>query len=339
MKTRGFETEFRGLMFIGDPHLESRVPGFRKDDFPQVALAKFRWCLEYAVEHQLQPFLLGDLFQLPQDNPNWLLSAIIETISSALRGPLPAIHGNHDIRENSLKPSDSIHILFASGQLRAVSAEEPWVGRIDRRQVVVGGTAWSDKIPKQLPEAIGTHDLAVWMTHHDILIPGYEEGGRIRPSDLSGIDLVINGHIHRRLDTVSKGATHWMTPGNITRRTRGDASRSHRPSVLCVIPRSDDDQPIGDDDFDFVSRQGSSWRASWIAVPHAPFDDVFFPQMENVDDEHASGSGFIAHLRELTTRRTDTGAGLAEFLDQHLPGFDVDVADEIRRLAANVTQI
>ena len=28
-------TDYRGILFIGDPHLASQVPGFRKDDFPQ----------------------------------------------------------------------------------------------------------------------------------------------------------------------------------------------------------------------------------------------------------------------------------------------------------------
>ncbi len=339
MRFTDARSDHRGLLFIGDPHLESRIPGFRKDDFPQVALDKFRWCLKYAVDHELQPFLLGDLFQLPQDNPNWLISSIIEIISTELNEPLPAIHGNHDVRENTLKPNDSIHILFASGQLRAVSATEPWIGDLRGHRVVVGGTSWSDQLPKRAPDEFGERELTVWMTHHDILIPGYEEGGRMRPSELPGIDLIVNGHIHRRLETVSKGSTHWMTPGNITRRTRGDASRAHRPSVLCVGLRSaDNDTHTGDiDGFDFDSRGGTSWQAQWVTVPHASFDEVFHPQLDTDPEAPESGSAFVAYLRELTARRTDTGAGLADFLDQHLPSFDNDVADEIRRLAAEVT--
>jgi len=94
------EVSVEGLLFIGDPHLEARVPGFRCDNYPEVILKKFRWCLNYAKANRLQPFLLGDLFQLPQDNPNWLLSEIIDCIDE----PLPAIYGNHDVRENFLKP-------------------------------------------------------------------------------------------------------------------------------------------------------------------------------------------------------------------------------------------
>ena len=95
-------------MFIGDPHLESRVPGFRKDDYPATALAKFRWCLQFARDNKLQPFLLGDLFQLPQDNPNWLIGEVIAAIRETIDAPLPAIYGNHDVRQNSLKSNDSI---------------------------------------------------------------------------------------------------------------------------------------------------------------------------------------------------------------------------------------
>jgi len=35
---------YAGLMFIGDPHLASRIPGFRKDDYPKVVLEKLDWC-------------------------------------------------------------------------------------------------------------------------------------------------------------------------------------------------------------------------------------------------------------------------------------------------------
>ena len=57
--------DFEGLLVIGDPHLEGRQPGFRKDDYPHVILEKLEWCLQYAKRHQLLPTLLGDLFQRP----------------------------------------------------------------------------------------------------------------------------------------------------------------------------------------------------------------------------------------------------------------------------------
>ena len=334
-RSRAAEPDVAGLLFIGDPHLESRVPGFRKDDYPQVALRKFRWCLEYARQNDLQPILLGDLFQLPQDNPNWLISAVIETIGYG--NPLPAIYGNHDVRENTLKPNDSAHILFAGGHLRQLSAESPWIGTVAGRKTIVGGTAWGERLPKGFNGDRQPDSLTIWITHHDIFVPGYEDAGRIRPKELPGIDVIINGHIHRRLPTVTKGKTHWMTPGNITRRTRSDASRDHRPAVLCVGPPDDKTTHDPADVFEFQSRSGDSWRAHWLVVPHESFDDVFHPQMEGDDPEAEQESGFIADLRELKSRRTDSGAGLTEFLQQHLHEFETPVAKEIMRLAEEVT--
>jgi DNA repair exonuclease SbcCD nuclease subunit len=331
-----------GLLFIGDPHLEARIPGFRKDDYPAVAIEKLRWCLKYAQQNRLQPILLGDLFHLPQDNPNWLISRIIDILSTALGEPLPAIYGNHDVRENTRKPNDSISILFAGGHLRLVSQDEPWVGIVGGKKVFVGGTVWGEKLPKSFDvQQHGEPDLVAWITHHDILIPGYEEGGRIRPSHIPGIDVVVNGHIHRRLEPLAKDQTSWVTAGNITRRSRSDAARQNLPAVACLVPPGNvmiEPEP-SIESFDFDSHRGDSWQMRWVRVPHEPFDEVFHAEMQGdeLTDEEDIGSSFIADLAELTSRKTETGAGLMQFLDQNLGQFEKPVADEIRRLAAEVT--
>jgi len=347
-KAKSSSPDFRGLMFIGDPHLESRVPGFRKDDYPTAALKKFRWCLEFAKEQAFQPFLLGDLFQLPQDNPNWLVAEIINIISECAGGSLPAIYGNHDVRENSLKPNDSISILFAGGHLQRVGIDkEAWTGKVNGATALVSGTVWGERIPKSdyfsAANDCSPFDLSVLMTHHDILIPGYEEGGRIRPSVIEGL----------RLEIVTKKQTHWVTAGNITRRARSDASRSHQPAVPCIVPKLkplETSPPPGQlfdksdetnewdsvHSFPFESQQKSAWSIEWIKVPHAPFDDVFHAALEDELFESESGSEFIKDLRELTQRRTDSGAGLADYLKTNLSQFEQPVADQIWKLARQV---
>ena len=42
------DRDYQGLLLIGDPHLEGRQPGFRKDDYPVAILEKLQWCLHYA---------------------------------------------------------------------------------------------------------------------------------------------------------------------------------------------------------------------------------------------------------------------------------------------------
>ena len=83
-------SSYRGLLFIGDPHLEGRQPGFRKDDFPNAILKKLQWCLDYARQHRLLPALLGDVFDKPRDNPTWMLGQLMAVSYTHLT--LPTIY-------------------------------------------------------------------------------------------------------------------------------------------------------------------------------------------------------------------------------------------------------
>ncbi len=303
---------YHGLLFIGDPHLEGRIPGFRRDDYPDVVLGKLEWCLDYARRHSLLPALLGDVFHLPRDNPNWLLVRLLELIQAEVL----SIYGNHDCSENVLSDHDSLSILFQAGRLTPVDEDHIWCGRIGNQTIAVGGTPWGMPIPRRYsgPEA----DLVFWMTHHDLVVPGYEEQGRFKPREIPGIAAIVNGHIHRSLEKVERGGTSWFTPGNISRRSRSDATRSHTPSVLRV-------------DID-----DTGWKSMKVEVPHEPYDAVFHDEIV-VNDESSESSSFVAGLAELQARRTETGAGLLSFIQSNIQRFDDDVADEILRLAKEVT--
>lgn len=312
------DTSYVGLLLIGDPHLEGRQPGFRKDDYPNVILDKLAWCLDYAAEQRLLPAILGDLFDKPRDNPNWLLVRLLAMLRTEVLG----LYGNHDVHYNpELTPDDSLSLLVTSGRIRLVSEESPWQGVICGRQVVIGGASYRQKIPKSFapPEAESANGdpLVVWLTHHDILIPGYDEG-RIRPREIDGIDLVINGHIHRRLADVPAGKTLWLTPGNISRRSRSDANREHLPSALRVNVSAD------------------SYELQYVEIPHQPFDEVFHEAVAEAAGQ-VQTSAFVTGLAELQARRTASGAGLMEFLAQNLSQFEPDVADEIMNLTREVT--
>jgi DNA repair exonuclease SbcCD nuclease subunit len=307
--------QYVGLFLIGDPHLEGRPPGFRKDDYPTVILDKLAWCLDYARQHRLLPAILGDLFDKPRDNPNWLLSRLLEI----LQGEILGLYGNHDVHyDPQLTEHDSLSLLVQAGRIRLVSAESPWRGRIAGRTVIVGGSSYRQEIPEQFAnDSTGERPFVVWLTHHDILIPGYDEG-RLKPAELPGIDLIVNGHIHRRLESIQSGGTAWLTPGNISRRSRNDATRTHVPAALRI-----DVSPTG-------------YAAEHVTIPHGAFDDVFHEAVVETIEETA-GSAFVAGLAELLQRRTASGAGLLAFLDQNLDQFDPAVAAEIRTLTNEVT--
>ena len=308
-RTRG------GLLFIGDPHLASRAPGFRKDEYPRTVLAKLRWAIEYAAGNDLLPVLLGDLFDFPRDNANWLLVELLGLFSEGIL----AVFGNHDCKEDTLGENDTLSVLVAAGRVKLLDCDRPWVGTINGTTVVLGGTCWGQKLPKSFDRSKlppGRPALVFWLAHHDLRFPGYD-AGRSDCAEIPGVDAVINGHIHRRLENVVAGATVWMNPGNIARVARGDACRDHVPGVLRV-----DVTPGG-------------WSHRRVEVPHRAYDEVFHAEVQAAAGETGQ-SLFIRELAALQAVRTATGAGLRAFLDANLAQFEEPVAREIRGLAQEV---
>lgn len=309
--------DYKGILCIGDPHLEGRIPGFRKDEYPRIVLEKIRWCLNYAREHSLVPVFLGDMFHVPRDNPNWLIVELLEMFSN----PVYGIYGNHDVRENQLNDNDSLSILVESGRYRLLSPNgENWVN-ICGRKVYLGGSSWGQDLPESINHfelGQGGSSLCFWFTHHDIRIDGQYDAGDWEPHEIPGVECVVNGHIHRRLETVQTGQTSWVTPGNISRRKRDDATRDHVPSVFEILITE------------------KNWTSGWVEIPHQDFETVFHEAItRHVTDEEQSS--FVAGLAQLESLKTDSGQGLHEFLDQNLEQFAPEIATEIRTLAAEVT--
>ena len=327
-----------GILCIGDPHLATRTPGHRKDDYPRAILGKLAWCLEYARREGLVPALLGDLFHLPRDNGNALVVELISMFQpgdglgpagASAAAPL-GIVGNHDVHETRLEPGDSLSILVAAGRLRLVSQGAPWRGTIAGRQVAIGGTDWGAPLPDRVDRAalgLDQDGLLVWLTHHDVRFKGYEEAGRFDPREIAGVDVVVNGHIHRPLAPASKGGTTWLNPGNIARVKRGDGSQ-RAPAAL----RIDVATPLET----AVDPESPGWRATPVEVPHRAYEDVFFEDVEVARPEAPErGSQFVAGMASLG-RRTSDGQGLLDFLDSNLSRYPAAIAAEVRRLATEV---
>jgi len=330
---------FSGLLFIGDPHIEGRTPGFRKDYYPETILNKLQWCVEYALEHDLQPILLGDIFDKPRDNPNWIISRLLDILADCT---IPTIFGNHDCANPQLDENDTLTLLAKAGVVQLLDSHHLWACRIEGRTVMVGGSPYRHPIPSawslqnqnvvlaiqtrsQLSEpdqagwirALTTPGLTVWLTHHDLTFPNPHEAVVTQMNELPGIDYVINGHIHRRASAaVVRGQTTWVNPGNIARRSRTDSIRGHVPAVLRMDIASD-----------------GQWL-HYVNVPHQSADAVFY-DLESLKTEEAEHeqSSFVTGLAMLQMRKTDSGAGLMQFLKENVAQFDEDVAAEILNLA------
>ncbi|MEQ1826520.1 MAG: metallophosphoesterase [Pirellula sp.] len=337
-----------GLLFIGDPHVEGRTPGFRRDNYPETILQKLQWTMDYAKQHQLQPILLGDVFDKPRDNPNWILSRLLDVFATEC---VPTIFGNHDCANPQLDENDSLMLMAKAGAVHLLDANHLWACKIENRIVMLGGSPYRHPIPDSFSlqdrhievfeatsgaeiianpmiderNAVVANNrmvpsLTIWLTHHDLTFPNADEAVVTNLSEIPGIHYVVNGHIHRRASAdVSRGQTTWINPGNIARRSRADSIRGHLPAVL----RLD------------ITREGQWFH--YVNVPHQSPEEVFY-DLDSIDSakQESEQSSFVTGLAMLQSRKTESGAGLIQFLKENVGQFDQDVAAEIMKLADEV---
>jgi predicted phosphodiesterase len=306
------DSDCRGFLFVGDPHLSSRPVEYRKDDYGRAVLGKLDWALRHAKNQRLQPVILGDLFHYPRDNANWLIVELMRLFADrAVGAPVLAVYGNHDSKENALGDGDTMTVLVESGHVALLRPDEPWRASIGGVPVCVGGSAWSERLPERVERPLG--GLVFWVAHHNAGFRGYD-AKRFDCHEIPGVDVVVNGHIHRRLPEVVVGGTTWINPGALARVARGDATRDHRPTVLEVE----------------ITPEG--WTRAHVEVPCAPYEQVFHALAPGEDMDEPE-SYFVSGLRELESIRTAGGAALREFLAHNLAQFEAPVREAILALA------
>ncbi|NMC49364.1 MAG: metallophosphoesterase [Desulfovibrio sp.] len=284
-----------GLLIIPDPHVAATPPGHRLEGYTDQVLDKISFALKLAAENDLLPVFLGDLFHWPRENPNTLLVRLIEMF----RPYKPyTLVGNHDKYQARFTADTSLAVLNAAGVVELLDKPGPFL-RIatPTGQAVLGASPDATPIPLSFDRAPGSQ--TVWLTHHNISFPDFKDRFQhIR--EISGVDWVINGHIHRPQPSVTVKGTTWANPGNITRLSFTRRSMERVPAVS-------------------VWRPGCAELEKW-PLPHLPFNQVFPdtdfpPEEQNIPQTE---SRFLQGLERLAMRRTAEGAGLKEFLQANL---------------------
>lgn len=226
-----------GILWIGDPHIASRRPGSRKDDFAKAILRKLREAFSIAKANRLQPIILGDLFHRPKEADLKVLTDLIELFSAHPVTPY-CLAGNHDKQELSLTKGTSLQLLFSTGCLLPLSDVTLNLGGID---VPVRGVPHGEEVPAEVPT--GT----IVVTHHDFGFPDCQYPGCIPPPKVRGALYGINGHIHKA-SRPAFADMPWFNPGNIARVSRAEVENvptvwSWRPGEVELTPHVLQHQP------------------------------------------------------------------------------------------------
>lgn len=287
----------KGLFLIGDPHIASTPPGQRLGDFANDVLDKLEACFKRAEELGMVPLILGDLFHWPRDNGNSLLVDMIRVFGQYK--PFVLV-GNHDKYQARFTPDVSMAVLDAAGVIRMISEYGP-AFELETTQglVLVGASPDSTPIPKEFEGEAGRYLKVVWVTHHNISFPECEKKQHAI-KEKSGIDWIINGHIHGPRDSITKGMTTWANPGNISRMVFSRLSLERQPKAGIWTPDCED-------------------LEMWV-VPHRDFYEVF-PNQEFLPengDKAAAESKFLQGLERLAWKRTHEGEGLKQFLTDNI---------------------
>lgn len=333
-------TPTEGLAFIGDPHVWSHKPGRRRDeDYLTTILNKIVWIAQYCNSHNLQAIILGDLLHESTDNDLNMISRLVAVLQNFDRTPLVLV-GNHDISQTSLTAGTVLHLLHHTGQIDAMTKNGPHA-TIDlthdgvTQSVLIGGTPYGENIPVSLKpwiSAIGADshdslkaeagvDKVVWITHDDLAFDSsYPNSIALHP--IMGVDICVNGHMHRTQKPVQKGNTAWYNPGNINRLTIDLLDQTPK---IWVYYANDTRMEAGADGLPVPLIEG-------VEIPHAAGADILslegristleqnqatlLAQMDEPQPSETLLSKFVEQMKQdEAVARTDDGVFLAQVID------------------------
>lgn len=203
---------YAGILWIGDPHASSTSIGRRKDDYESSVLAKLNECADISNKFNLLPLIAGDLFHKADENSVHLLTNLIRTFKRFTIKPR-SLEGNHDRYTTELSDDDALMLLSESGWLQLYSTFGLAESVIINGKVVnIWACPYGFELPNSIPVSQG--ETNIMLTHHDMAFESAYPGA-LPLFEIKGCSMVLNGHMHDRKPSVSKGETIWHNRGNI----------------------------------------------------------------------------------------------------------------------------
>jgi predicted phosphodiesterase len=228
---------YKGILFVGDPHLWSKKPGKRIDaDFTATVLDKINQAVEIALKENLYLVILGDLFHVDDENNIEMLTRLTRILKK-LKDPCASVEGNHEKSQTSLSDDVAMSLLREAGVINTLeknglAIELP----IDDKTILIGSTPYGSDVPDaaNIPAKYANSDpFIVWLTHHNLDF-GESYPGVVPVTEIKNVSMLVNGHIHKTKKPKKVGNMMAHNPGNITRLSTDCAD--HVPAVWKWVP-------------------------------------------------------------------------------------------------------
>lgn len=214
--------QYKGILFIGDPHLWSRKPDRRRDvSFQDTVLNKLMQAADIARREKLYVVILGDLFHDDRDRDTEMLVKLTRVLQAMGDDLAVTLVGNHEKSQQVLTDDTALALLRESNTIFTIEKTSVFAKFIiGDKNFYLGGTPYGQKIPDDirpiLPKNERDKGETIWITHHDLAFEKTYPGA-VKPIEIQHCFLAVNGHVHQEQKPIQTGQTCWWNPGNITR--------------------------------------------------------------------------------------------------------------------------
>lgn len=229
----------KGILFIGDPHLWSKSPSRRLDShFATTVLDKLEQSIDIANSENLVPVILGDLFHSDEESDIEMLTKLIRVLSKS-KHKCASVEGNHEKKQTKLHDGSALSLL-RDAKIIDVYESNGFASLldIDGFKVLVGSTPYGGKIPTEISAPKNENvDYVIWLTHANLDF-GDTYPGVQKIHEIKGVNMLVNGHIHKTRPSIKVGNMIAYNPGNITRLSVDCID--HKPNVWKWVPERKD---------------------------------------------------------------------------------------------------
>ena len=224
------------VLFVGDPHLDSRTPLSRIDDYRVTTINKLDNLLTLAVRKKVNYVVMtGDMFHR-FDIPMSYLNEVLRMLKKfkAENIEVYSLIGNHDLPHNTMEYFNRtpLAVLFASGLVKSLgSFNIPSVIMLDN--TVIHGLNFTESIDNvKLIE--GKKSILVMHYATENTVPA----DNVPLEDLKPFDWVIAGHDHMYYPPLIRDGVRVFRPGSLTRRSKEQYNLDRQIKVVLFDERT-----------------------------------------------------------------------------------------------------
>ncbi len=272
------------LYFLGDPHLSSRTPRSRIDDYAETCKRKFAYVCQRAADEGAILLLAGDVFHTPVQVTSFVNAVIRIVRKSGVK--VFTLAGNHDVvNYNFSKVSDtSLGSLIVSGTV-------PLLRRVKVGKWQIVAHDYGDDFISIEPT--DDHPYLIVASHSFYASPHPDKMNLEQwEVEESGASILLLGHDHTQYPVHSVEGTHIVRPGSMTRATSHTCNYSRTPAYARV-------------EFDTASGE---FEISYEQIPHLPATDVYL-----IREEATNGVDSFDDVRALIDEIKMSGGALNPF--------------------------